>query len=99
MPNRARLARKNAGLTLGQASRITGIDITVISRIELELDVPIDPAILVTMCDVYGVNSEWLAGDVPQHDYATVDKMRGADNLCDHDRDIVAEFAASMRRK
>jgi transcriptional regulator with XRE-family HTH domain len=97
--NRARMARTRAGLSLGQAARITGIDITVISRIELELKEPIDPAIVAKMCDVYAVNPAWLTGATPQHDYDALAKMKGADDLCEHDKDIVAEFIAAMQKR
>jgi hypothetical protein len=50
------------------------------------------------MVDIYGVNYPWLAGEVPLHDYASIDKMNGADKLVFKDRDDLAMFAASMPR-
>lgn len=50
------------------------------------------------LADIYGVNVEWLTGEAPQHDYEVLKGVRGADNLSAYDRDMVAEFAASMPR-
>lgn len=98
--HRAARARERAGLTVGQAAKL--LDTTSAWLVDVEAsdeafgDVGAD--MIEVMCDVYGVRVEWLRGDVPLHDYTAVDGMRGAENLSFHDRDVIAEFAASMPR-
>lgn len=50
------------------------------------------------LAELYRVNIEWLTGAVPLRDYAHVEKMDGAHRLTFNDRDIIAEFAASLPR-
>ena len=101
--HRAKLARERAGLSVGQACKLLGLTRDVLLCIE-DTDSAFDSAfvdadgIRAAMADVYGVNPEWLAGDIPQHDYARVDRMEGADKLTFHDRDIIAELVAAMPR-
>ena len=97
--NRARLAREHAGLSLGQAAKLLGIDRLEVERIELTDDAFAAAGVIRDhMAEIYAVNPEWLAGDRDRYDYAAVDGMRGAENLTPHDRDILAEFAAAMPR-
>jgi transcriptional regulator with XRE-family HTH domain len=96
--NRARLARDRAGLSVGQAAKLLGVDPDVLTRWE-ESDAAFFDAPWVSMADVYGVNIEWLTGECDRYDYATVKSIPGADELTFHDRDVIAEFAASMPRK
>ncbi len=94
--NRCRLARERAGLSVGQAAKLLGMERDELLQIE-------DPATsnfpAEQLADVYGVNVEWLEGRIPQYDYLTVDRIRGSEILTGHDRDTIAEFAASMSRK
>lgn len=115
--HRFKLARERAGLSLGQAAKLLGIE-----RVELEhaeastlntwcgrIGCPggtlhahdIDDKMFTTpeqLAEVYGVNVPWLIGAVPQHDYEAMKDARGYDKLTEHDRDVVAEFAASIPR-
>jgi hypothetical protein len=50
------------------------------------------------LAELYAVNVPWLTGDVPLRDYDAMKGVRGYDKLPDHDRDVVAEFAASLPR-
>jgi len=95
--NRSKLARERAGLSVGQAARIFGVDRDDVLRWEL-MDSAFADAPQAQLADVYGVNLEWLRGEVPQHDYSAVDGVRGAEKLTSNDRDIIAEFAAAMPR-
>jgi hypothetical protein len=99
--NRTKLARERAGLSVNQACKLLIVERDDLVKIE-EDDVAFADTgrdLIDLMHEVYGVNPQWMAGEVPQHDYAHVDKMVGADKLTFHDRDILAEFAASMQRK
>ena len=96
--HRCALARKHAGLSLGQAAKLLGVDRAVVEQIEATPIVDREDRAK-QMADVYGVRIEWLLGEVEQYDYATVDTMKGAETLTDHDRDVIAEFAASMPRR
>jgi transcriptional regulator with XRE-family HTH domain len=94
--NLAERARMNAGLSLGQAAKFTGIDRDDLIRIERAET--IDADVVEKLCDIYGVRSEWITGEVPRYDYVAVDKISGASCLPDSDRDTIAEFAAAMPR-
>lgn len=96
--HRFRLARKQAGLTLGQAALMLGTTTVHISAIENDQHNP-SPGELKNMADVYGVNVEWMMGTSEQHDYAKIDSIHGAEKLSPHDRDVIAQFAASMPKK
>lgn len=96
--NRSRIARERAGLTLLQASTILGITAETLIWIE-EADSAFADADHAAMADVYGVNVEWLRGDVPQFDFPAVDKINGADKLYYSDRQTIAEFLASTPRR
>lgn len=101
--NRCRIARETAGLSLGQAAKILGIGREMLGKIE---EMPrYEGTLIDKMVDTYQVRQEWITGKVPRHDYASIDKMivcsRGqdpAEPLTPHDRDILAQFAASMPR-
>jgi len=95
--NRSARARELAGLTLGQAARL--LDTTIpadLLRVEASPEVP--PDWISRLSELYRVSPEWLTGSVPQYDYTAVDGVRGAENITAHDRDVVAEFAALLRR-
>lgn len=92
--NRCRLARERAGLSIGQAAKLLGIDRAELQRIE-------DPSRqMVERADdlaaLYHVDVEWLTGHKPLRDYDAMRGVRGYDELSPHDRDAVAEFAASL---
>jgi len=99
--NRTKRARERAGLSLGQAAKLLGIDREMLDKIE---DAPrFEGMLLNKMVDVYQVREEWITGKVPLRDYDAVKKMlicsrSGREELSFHDRDILAEFAASIPR-
>lgn len=95
--NRARLARERAGLSIGQAVKHLGIEHERLVCVE-ESDVAFAKEDVADMAKAYGVRVEWLTGEVERYDYANVAKMKGAEELSFHDRDVIAEFAASMPR-
>ena len=95
--SRAKIARKNAGLSIGQAARLLGmLDEDV--RLTEEADVACE-RYAPRLADVYGVNIPWLLGEVEHCDYDALKGIQGADGLTFHDRDVIAEFIASMPRK
>lgn len=96
--NRAGIARKNAGLSIGQAAKLLGVSSDDLAKIEV-FDSAFADADQQKLADLYRVRIEWLTGEVPRRDYAAVDKLDNADKITAHDRDIVAEFAASLPRK
>lgn len=51
------------------------------------------------MADVYHVDPDWMLGAKPSHDYEAMKGARGYENLTRHDRDVIAEFAASLPKK
>lgn len=94
---RFKLARERAGLSIGQAVKLLAISAVELVHIESGVNSPENFGLATAhVANVYGVNEEWLLGAIDRYDYKTVDKMRGADTLTGHDRDTVAEFAASM---
>lgn len=96
--NRARRAREMAGLSIEQAVMHLGVERVRLLRIE-ESDEAFAGAKIADMAKAYQVSVDWLTGEADRCDYATVVKMKGAENLSFHDRDVIAEFAASMPRK
>lgn len=105
--NRARIARENAGLGVGQALRYLAqgdepartIDRDALIRIE-EMDSAFyDAGISERLAHLYGVSVEWLRGEIPQHDYAALDAIDGADKLSSADRAALAEVLAARQRK
>lgn len=95
--NRCKLAREQAGLSIPLAARLLDIPRYCLEALERgALDV--DEAIAVQMADRYGVNVPWLLGQTPERDYAPIDRIDGADRLTTHDRNVLAQFAASMPR-
>ena len=98
MINRSRRARESAGLSLGQAARILGIDVDQLRRVE-EHDVAYADADPARLADLYGVNSDWLSGRSELRDYAPLRELRGADELPFRDRDMLAELYASLPRR
>ncbi len=97
--NRTKKARENAGLSLGQAAKLLGVEKSVVFEAETA-DVATLPSGLTTqMAEVYGVDPDWMLGVKPQHDYEAMKDARGYDELSFHDRDVVAEFAASLPKR
>jgi hypothetical protein len=96
--NRSKLARERAGLTIGQAARLLNMPSGDLLGIE-ERDSDFDATDQMKLAALYQVRIEWLTGDAELRDYASVDKIDGADKLSFHDRDIIAEFAASIPRR
>lgn len=66
--NRTKLARERAGLSVGQACKLLGLAREVLLCVE-ETDSAFNDIgdVRERMADIYGVNPEWLAGDVPRH--------------------------------
>lgn len=115
--HRLKLARERAGLSLGQAAKLLGIDRADLECVEASTlnqfcgrfacpggglhGHDIDDNAWTTaeqLAELYAVNVPWLLGQVPQHDYEAMKDARGYDQLTAHDRDVVAEFAASLPR-
>jgi transcriptional regulator with XRE-family HTH domain len=95
--NRSQLARERAGLSIGQAASLLNMSTSDLSAIEERATIM--PEHANRLAEVYQVRVEWLAGEVELRDYSVVDGMNGAENISPHDRDAVAEFAASMPRR
>jgi transcriptional regulator with XRE-family HTH domain len=99
--NRARRAREGAGLSIGQAAKLLGVDRDVLFNVE-ELDSAFwsTPATFRrNMADVYGVSEAWLGGQGDLRDYAALDRIAGGRELPFHDRDVLAEVLASRPRR
>ena len=95
--NRSRRARVSAGLSLGQASRLTGVSLEQLGSAE-ENDSAYADDDAVRLADVYGVNVEWLSGRTERCDYARLKNIAGADELPFGDRERLAELYASLPR-
>ena len=96
--NRSRRAREGAGLALGQAARMLGVDVDQLQHIE-EHDAAYAEADPAQLADLYGVNVDWLSGWSELRDYAPLKELRGADQLSFRDRDMFAELYASLPRR
>jgi hypothetical protein len=97
--NRSKLARERAGLSIDQAVKMLDVEREQLISIE-ESDATFfdyaDQELRIQMADIYGTNLAWLAGDIPRYDYDAVKRVKGADTLSFHDRDVVAEFIAAL---
>lgn len=104
--NRLRIARERAGLSLNQAAHMLRIDHLDLVRLECATVESVRAFVversqfisLDAFVAAYGVRVEWLLGEVERYDYSSIGNINGADQLTDHDRDAIAEFAASMPR-
>jgi len=99
--NLIRVARENAGLSVGQAARLLSVERAVIEEFEAaDPDDILDefPAVADRMADLYGVCMEWMLGQVPRYDDDAVRDIDGYDRLSVHDRKTLAELLASRRR-
>lgn len=99
MFNRCKKAREQAGLSLQQAARVTGIAVETLHTFEDPKDPGPPEEMAQVIASYYGCSVEWLLGNGPDRDYATVKAMKGSEQLSDHDRDVLAEFAASLPRR
>jgi hypothetical protein len=97
MTNRAKLAREHAGLSVGQAAKL--LNMAAIDLMAIEERSTIMPEHANRLAELYRVRVEWLAGEVELRDYSAVDGFKGAELLTPHDRDVIAEFAASIPRR
>lgn len=95
--HRLSIARDRAGLSLGQAAKLLGMERSELAIVEA-LPVVVRCAYVEKMADLYGVNVPWLLGETPRHDYEAMKDARGWDSLPQSDKDTVAEFAASLPR-
>ncbi len=97
MNHRAARARERAGLSIGQAAKLLNMSPSDLQAIEERATIL--PEHANRLAELYQVRVEWLTGDVDLRDYTAVDGMKGAEGISSHDRDAVAEFAASMPRR
>jgi predicted transcriptional regulator len=97
MTHRARRARENAGLSIGQAAKLLKMERDELIRIEETTHLECE--CVEQLADLYGVNVPWLLGDVDRYDYERVDALRCADKLTPEDRDVIAEFVAALPQK
>lgn len=65
--SRLREARKNAGISQTQVSKLTGIAQNVLSDYEHDLHEP-KPSRLQTLAELYAVSVDWLLGKVCEDD-------------------------------
>lgn len=94
--HRAKLARRNAGLSVGQAAKLLDLTTAEVIKID-ETDEAFADADHARLADVYAVNLPWLRGEVEQYDYERMNKVPGfADLESTSDKAILAEFAASI---
>lgn len=94
--SRYREGRKQSGLSLGQGSRITGIEITRLSSIELDRETPTEDEQR-AMADRYRCSIEWLRGDeVPVP--ADFERMLRDADVPGRDRDTLIQIAQSRPR-
>ena len=96
--NRSRRARESAGLSIGQAARLLGIEVDQVRRIE-EHDAAYADADPERIAELYGVGVDWLSGRSKLRDYEPLKSMAGADKLSFRDRDALAELFASLPRR
>lgn len=96
--NRATRARQQAGLSIGQAAKLLPLDREELVRIETDDDAyaAAGHRVRQRMAEVYMVDPAWMNGETDLRDYDAIKDVRGADDITNHDRDILAEFAASM---
>lgn len=96
MKNRAKHARKRAGLNRAQVCVVLCINETMLY--DIETNDATCRTYARTLADTYGVNIDWLMGHTPQHDYAALKKITGHEELSFHDQDVIAEFLAALPR-
>lgn len=100
--HRFALARSRAGLSLNQAAKLLWNDGTntgkVLEAIEDGTGASLTREFVEKMAATYQVNIPWLLGETPLRDYTAMAGARGYENVSDHDRDVIAEFAASLPR-
>jgi hypothetical protein len=102
--NRCRRAREIAGLSEAQAAGLLGveqIDLAAIEFYDLAFwDADRGKAPHAKIADLYHVDVDWMRGESELRDYAAIDRVPGArDGLSFHDRDLIAEFTASLPRR
>ena len=98
MLNRSCRAREGAGLSLGQGAQLLGVTADQLHNVE-ESDAAYATANPPRIADLYGVNIEWLSGYGELRDYASLEELRGADELPFRERDMLAELYASLPRR
>jgi hypothetical protein len=89
-------ARVNAGLSLGQAARLIGVEKDVLQKAEVADVADLPSGLTTRMTEVYRVDPDWMLGAKPLRDYDAMKNARGYENVSQHDKDIIAEFAASL---
>ena len=95
--NRCRPARKNAGLSVGQAARLLGVPRELIERVE-ESDDAYAAASPSRFADIYGVNLDWLGGRSALCDYTQLMSPDVREKMTFCERDMLAELFASLPR-
>jgi len=88
-----------AGLSIGQAARLIGVERPVIEEAEKADVGDLASGLTTRMAEVYHVDPDWMLGVKDQYDRESMKGARGYDALSKHDKDIVDEFAASMSKK
>lgn len=94
--NRIAKARTNAGLSIGQAAKLVGVERSVIEEAEKANVNDLASGLTTRMAEVYLVDPDWMLGVKPQYDREAMKEAKGFENLSTHDRDIIQEFAASL---
>jgi helix-turn-helix protein len=92
--NRSEIARMRAGLSLGQAAKLTGIARDELVRIEVAQT--LTDKVAHNLAELYGVSFKWITGMVPRYDFERMKDVPGWDEMTEHDRKVVSEFAASL---
>ena len=94
MTSRIRRARKLAGLTMGQASRLLSIPIVDLSNLELERSIP-TLFQMKQLSDCYGCSLEWINGAETKIPDQTKQILRAADITAD-ERESLLEIIGSL---
>ena len=91
-------ARELAGLSVGQAARVLGVPLAELRAVESGQ--ASSPALTnERLADVYGCSIAWLAGSVPQHDFAAINRILDGREMYFRDREAIAELLAALPRR
>lgn len=92
-------ARAQAGLSQGQAARLTGVEFMLLRGVEDGI-IPLSESLFHDMCKVYDISSEWaLTGENPNFDrQAWLDQARKQGMGMD-DAQRTADLLESLRQE
>ncbi|RJE90629.1 XRE family transcriptional regulator [Paenibacillus sp. 1011MAR3C5] len=76
-PTRLLEARMKSTLTLNQVSEATGVDVSIINRLETG-EYNAEPIILCTLASLYGVSADWLIGSINNPDRTLSENEKAA---------------------